>query len=341
MIEPIQFFKTAALVWLASGFSPAVLAGDSYLDRLESWLAQQGYGDGLLIRQVVVFGDGDPANGVEDNRIGFSSPGWNQAELEPLNKSAGTIQCDGKVRGSATILDVSEFHAAPHGMILATAAHVLLDLDTGNPFRNCNFHYLGLTGRRDRGRIDLEQSVQGNFDFHRPRNSPEFGRQDWAFLHVPENIPAAAQSGGIRPRAFSVMADKAGARYGLIGFSLAHGEVGISLDCQVRESVPGDIGGGSWPGQLLDDCDSTEGASGGGLIAWIADEQFIVGVRNGSHWDDDVFPVGEYPGGPPAGSLWNVHTSTNFSRAIDAGMLLALRKFLAEIEHNARRNHVD
>ena len=105
----------------------------------------------------------------------------------------------------------------------------------------------------------------------------------------------------------------------------------ISENCQVAESTSGDLGGGTWAGQLLDDCDSEDGASGGGLVASTRSGHYLVGIRSGAHWDPEVFPPGEYPLGPPAGATWDILRNTNFSRAIDLPIIEALRAMVQDL----------
>jgi hypothetical protein len=105
----------------------------------------------------------------------------------------------------------------------------------------------------------------------------------------------------------------------------------ISAPCNVKESDHGDLGGGAWPGQLLDDCDSEQGASGGGLVASRGDDHFLVGIRSGAHWDREVFPVREFPQGPPDGAAWDRSINTNFSRAIDQELIDGLHSLVREL----------
>lgn len=103
------------------------------------------------------------------------------------------------------------------------------------------------------------------------------------------------------------------------------------------ESARGDLGGGAWKGQLLDNCDSADGASGGGIVAVIDGQQYLVGIRNGSHWSEDVFPRKGFPDGPPDGSVWSRHANTNFARSIDSELIFELKKFLNLIENTGKK----
>lgn len=320
---------TAALL-LAAG-SPADSA--SYRERLGAWLAAQGYGDGLEVRQVNIFGDGDPLNGTEDSRIDMSSPSWNHAAHRPWNMAAGTVHCDGKNRGSAMIVDTGEYGELRGGVIIATSAHVLYDLENKQRFRACGFHYMALDSLPGyQGGIEWGRSLLGRFDPADQRTGPMFGRGDWAFLYVPETIPGIEPRGRLKLRPWSSVASVGeGVSYRFIGYSHAHRGMAISAPCQVTESLGDDLGGGAWAGQLLDDCDSEEGASGGGLVASFEGDHYLVGIRSGSHWDRDAFPQPRFPSGPPPGAAWDRRRNTNFSRAIDGELIEGLRELVLEI----------
>ena len=322
------------LVALISAFlSGSVVAQKSFSHDLQAWLISQGYGDALRIQQVNVFGDGNPANGTEDNRIDMSSPAWNDDSRRPWNMGAGTIHCDGKIRGSAMIVDTREFKPAGGGLILATSAHVLYDLQQQRRFAACQFHYMALDHLPGyQADIDFSRSRLGSFDPSSARNSLLFGKEDWAFLYVSGPVAGISGSGRVRLRSFksTVNGMRVPLQYQFIAYSPAADSIVISTQCEVAESTPGDLGGGAWPGQLLDNCDSEGGASGGGLVASTATGHYLVGIRSGAHWDSDAFPQRQFPNGPPDGARWDVRTNTNYGRAIDEELIDALRSLLME-----------
>lgn len=283
------------------------------------------------MRRVSVFGDGDHRNGDEDSRVALASPNWRQQRFGSWSLSAGTIHCDGKLRGTAMVLNTDELSLKPQGHVLITAAHVLFDLDSGRMFRECRFHYMGL-GRLPgyQAAIDLETARMGRFDPLQAREQLTFGREDWAFLHVPTVIPAIVPEARIQPKTFNDVTDRpvAGQSYRLLAWSERHAAISMSLACTPVESQAGDLGGGSWSGQILDDCDSGQGASGGGLIASDSGSAVLVGIRTGSHWDAVAYPSQSFPQGPLAGAAWDIRHHTNFARAIDRGLLEELGSFL-------------
>ena len=76
---------------------------------------------------AAVFGDGNPYNGIEDQR--------RQAPAEML-KSVGTIYCDGALRGSATHVYTA---TKTHPSVIVTAAHVLYNRVDGQAFKDCSY----------------------------------------------------------------------------------------------------------------------------------------------------------------------------------------------------------
>jgi energy-converting hydrogenase Eha subunit B len=118
----------------------------------------------------------------------------------------------------------------------------------------------------------------------------------------------------------------------LLAFDSSAGVISESKNCIVVESDGGDLGGGTWKGQLLDDCDSADGASGGGIIAALNQQHYLIGIRNGSHWNEQVYPTDRFPLGPPDGSTWDRRSNTNFGRAIDTHLLEEINLLIGSIE---------
>ena len=286
---------------------------------------------------VNVYGDGNPANGVEDSREQlFGGP---QRPLGSVGQpiSSGTIKCDGKIRGTAMVVDTSEYSMDLQGAVIITAAHVIYDLGSKKRFRRCMFNYLALAELSAyRARIDLKNVKMGSFNPARATNELGFGEGDWAFLHIPKPWKSFNPGELISLREFSSLKmepfQQQGGELSLIAFDSTANAISVSKNCMVIESSVNDLGGGSWKGQLLDDCDSGGGASGGGLVARIAGKSYLIGIRSGSHWSEQVFPAVQYPAGPPDGAIWDRHTNTNFGRAIDAHLLRALTEYVRFLE---------
>jgi hypothetical protein len=291
----------------------------------------------LTAVQVNIFGDGNPKNGVEDNREQVLG-GWKKGRgLADQRLNAGTVKCDGKNRGTAMVVDTHEFADGLKGVVLASAAHVFYDLEKNRYFKRCEFHFLALGELSGyRAKIDLNNVRMGDYDPATAIEAMDFGEGDWAFVYVPRPWRNFSPGEAAGLRDFSSLQlesfQQSGGEFSLIAFDASEGVISASRNCTVIESGHDDLGGGSWKGQLLDDCDSADGASGGGIMAVISGQQYLVGIRNGSHWSEKEFPVNEYPHGPPDGSVWSRHSNTNFARSIDAYLIYQLRIFIQAIE---------
>lgn len=282
---------------------------------------------------ATVFGDGDPANGVEDSRAQVFGGPLGNSRRGDHHVNAGTIKCDGKIRGTAMVVDTRELVPDSTSVVLVTAAHILYDLKKKQRFKRCKFQFMGLSDLPGyQAKVDLQKIAAGKFSPDTALDADDFGEGDWVFLSVPRPWKYHDPDESVLLRGFSFVKlesfQQSGGEIRLVAFNSNAGDIHVSRDCVVIESRSGDLGGGAWSGQLLDDCDSLDGASGGGIVAVLDDQQYMVGIRTGSHWSEAVFPVTEFPRGPPAGSDWNRYTNTNFGRAIDHEMLVALERFV-------------
>lgn len=280
-----------------------------------------------------VFGDGDPANGVEDDRRGLNSAEAPGSAADTWRRGTGTIVCDGQVRGSATLLDVSGFSDRVNGEFLATAAHVLVNLETGRPFRQCVFVLLALAELPGyRAAIDPDWVRAGPFQTASDRRAPGFGKHDWAFIFLPEIDRPANFARRVVPGAFDAAGEAPDAAdHFLVAWDSTQQRMAVSGGCRVRQSGADDIGGGGWAGQLLDDCDSGFGASGGGLIKASDSGTYLVGIRTGSHWSPEAWPPRVFPSGPPPGARWDLRANTNFARGLDQELLDELGRLVREV----------
>jgi hypothetical protein len=275
---------------------------------------------------VNIFGDGDPFNGVEDSRQPVTVARGDRRNTARRQMNAGTISCDGKFRGTAMVIDAREFARDNQGVVLATAAHVLFNLDRKKLFRRCYFTFMGWDKDPGyRSRINLKKVRMGEFDPRQATGSTEFGKGDWAFLYIDKPWKKFNPDQSIHLREFSFSQSgsfrQSGGEFRLLAFDSSARVISESRDCMVVESNGDDLGGGAWKGQLLDDCDSADGASGGGIIAVVNQAYFLIGIRSGSHWSELVYPAERFPTGPPEGSSWNRLFNTNFGRAIDRHLL--------------------
>jgi len=281
---------------------------------------------------VNIFGDGDPTNGVEDDRQQLLSGRRRGVSLADQRMNAGTIKCDGKIRGTAMVIDTREFAPTLKGAVLASAAHVLYDLDKNIRFKRCEFHFLALGElHRYQAKIDLRQLKMGNYDPDKATSGLEFGEGDWVFMYVPKPWKDFDPGEALVPSVFSFINmesfQQSGGELRLIAYDAEAGVISVSGHCRVIESHSGDLGGGTWKGQLLDDCDSASGSSGGGIVAISQGKQYLIGIRNGAHWSEQTYPFDQYPLGPPDGANWDRSANTNFARALDSTLLRELESF--------------
>lgn len=301
-------------------------------------LANPSYAQSAKVIPVNIFGDGNPLNGIEDDRVGING-GWSGGggPADRYVNAGGTITCDGKFRGTAMVVDSREFVPGFTGVVLVSAAHVLYDLDKNRLFRRCKFNFMGRA--KDTGyqsKIDLKKMRMGNFDPRQDTGRIEFGEGDWVFLFLRKPWKKFSPDQSLRLRDFSFAQtesyQQSGGEFRLLAFDSSTGAFSESRNCTIVESKGDDLGGGGWKGQILDDCDSADGASGGGIIAVLKQQHYLVGIRNGSHWSEQAYPADEYPSGPPDGSVWNRRSNTNFGRAIDTRLLSELAHFIQTLE---------
>lgn len=286
---------------------------------------------------VNIYGDGNPVNGVEDSRESLAVSPAQSTDKPGQTLSAGTITCDGKFRGTAMVVDTRELTSGIKGVVLVSAAHVIFNLHKKKRFRHCRFYFMGWERPAGYGsKIDLKRTRMGDFDPGQETSGFAFGEGDWVFLYVPKPWKHYQPDQSIRLRNFifsnTESFQQSGGEFSLVAFDTGADVIRQSKNCTVVESRPDDIGGGTWKGQLLDDCDSMDGASGGGVLAEFKQQQFLIGIRNGSHWNERMFPIAKYPLGPPDGSVWNRHSNTNFGRAIDARLLHEIAQFIHVLE---------
>ena len=294
------------------------------------------WGQAPVNTPVNIYGDGVPENGIEDSReqlMGRHASG-NGFSTRSLN--AGTIKCDGKIRGTAMVLDTRELEPGLDGVVLASAAHVFYDLDRKRLFKRCEFHFLALGELAGyRAKIDLKKTRFGSYNPAAALAGLEFGQGDWVYFYLARPWKNFNPEQSIVPRDFNFLEmeelESAGGEFRLVAFDSTAQVISISRNCRVVESRGDDLGGGAWQGQLLDDCDSAGGASGGGLVAAVGNREYLVGIRSGSHWSEEYFPASQHPLGPPDGSVWNPSTNTNFGRAIDADLLRELNDFVQQL----------
>ncbi len=282
-----------------------------------------------------VFGDGDPSNGDEDDRRTLSE-GAAMAGLSDWYRSGGTIFCDGAVRGSATLVDLSGFTPRREGAVIATSAHVLVDLDTGRAWSHCEYRHQGL-GELPGYRATLQDrfTLKGSFDLARKPGEPENVHGDWAFVWLGQDWPMPVGARGLVMADVRRTADGNGL-LGALAWDPGRSQLTLAAGCRAVLSRAEDLSGDAGGRQLLDDCDSGTGSSGGALILAHQGDPRLVGIRGGQHWDVERWPLERFPDGPPTGQPWDPAVHTNYARAVDRELLMTLAQWwsgLAAVEN--------
>ena len=277
-----------------------------------------------------VFGDGDPSNGDEDDRRSLSE-GASVAGVSDWYRSGGTIFCDGAVRGSAALVDLGGLEPRRGGAVIATAAHVLVDLATGRPWTRCEYRHQGLGELPGyQARLQARFVLTGTFSMTERPGAPDNVHGDWAFAWLGRDW---AQPAGVRGLALADVRSAADGKglLGLLAWDPERGELTLATGCRAVLARAHDLSGDAHGRQLLDDCDSGTGASGGALILAHGGVPRLVGIRGGQHWDVDRWPPDRFPEGPPTGFPWDPNSHTNYARAVDAGLIETLQAWWSEL----------
>jgi len=271
--------------------------------------------------QAAVFGDGNPRNGPEDDRIPVPAENPHLKALQ----ATGTIECDGVVRGSGTVLDTSDF-ADPQGWtIIVTVAHIFFETGTHRRRGSCIFiPYLGRDYRRQ---IDLNYAVMGDYV---PWSNPKTDDfiNDWAVLALPAQLERFG--GALKPVIAPEGKALAQARDGLavVGYDRTERKQAVSLNCRIVP-LPPQLGAQARTKLYFTDCDTEPGASGG-AVSYEKDGQFyLIGTYSGHYWRSTAADKAAHPNGPPEGSRFNPRTNANLFRVFDQQMVNAVRELVA------------
>ena len=250
-----------------------------------------------LQAQGAVFGDGDHSNGVEDQR--------RPATPEHL-KPMGTIFCDGRLRGTAIHVFTPLHKTLTSGSIIVTAAHVLYDPKTAEPFNKCVYRpenkRLTKVGFAD---ISLHQFNPKSEDKLRQAES------DIVFIRLKKRL--------IQPTFTFSAGNTIGRELLLIGYNSDENNISQSEDCYQFTSQ-----NFASKKLLLHDCDANSGASGGAILDAITGG--LVGVHGGTLLVNEL----QSPrGGALRGSRVDPEKLINQARKIDHRAVETLSHFFA------------
>lgn len=223
---------------------------------------------GAVHCQGAIFGDGDQANGIEDDR--------HRAPAHLLN-AVGTIFCDGRLRGTGTHIDVADVleknlpsnkklssnktplskQKAPS--IIVTAAHVLFNRTTGLRYRDCSYR----PGNKRLGGIPFDQ-VSNHAYQPLAKDKMRQSETDIVFVSLQHRIYRKGLSLALQVNPYGLQ---------LLAYNPGAGRIDTSGNCQSYESAnfrSKDL--------LLHNCDAESGASGGPLLEMINNKPLSVAL---------------------------------------------------------------
>lgn len=267
----VVFFVAISYRSSAVGAAPLIASADATGQHSPVGAAVLHSGDWnqRLMHRVGVFGDGDPSNGIEDDRqpVGYST-------VTALS-AVGTLQCwkpDGRIQlGSATLVKPSQWPNAPKRSVILTSAHNFCSPDRKTALKpeDCVFR----PGNSWSSTLSIVWIELGgscdNLD----------GGSDWAAA-VLETAVQGSRPMPMAPALHSVAYEQE-ASFGQVGVA-AHDMdrylVSKSDNCSVFKPEPGDIGFGE--ASVLDHtCDTRAMASGGALYRERSGITEVIGVH--------------------------------------------------------------
>ena len=248
---------------------------------------------------AAVFGDGNPYNGIEDQR--------RQAPAEML-KSVGTIYCDGALRGSATHVYTA---TKTHPSVIVTAAHVLYNRVDGQAFKDCSY-------RPQNKRLTAIPFAEVDRHGYQPlsKNRLHQSENDVAFVALKYRLYAPSMSLSIESSSKDELS--------LVAYNGSADAMHLAENCMRFSSI-------SFGSEhlILHNCDAQAGASGGALLD--RSHKNVIAVHGGTFFvrsqivngSSDALNVA------PAGSRANPESWINHARKVDQPMINQLRYFVA------------
>jgi hypothetical protein len=266
---------------------------------------------GLLFSSTLcdgaIFGDGDQSNGIEDQRM-----------TAPANlvDAVGTIFCDGGLRGTAThiafTMNGKEQTAEQSLSIIVTAAHVLFDPNSGEPFQRCSY-------RPENKRLKSVPFAQVSAHTYQPLSEDKMRQSetDIVFVALQRNLHQKRL-----PLAIEAAAEEPEAQLGLLGYNSDKESIDLSTNCQSYSSY-----NFSSKYLLLHNCDAQSGASGGPLLfkgkSGLGAQ--IVAIHGGTLSS----PPLSGPKERVAGAKVSPESWINQARKVDQKLLDQLQRFIA------------
>jgi hypothetical protein len=249
--------------------------------------------------RAAVFGDGNPDNGIEDQR--------HQAPAEML-KSVGTIYCDGALRGSATHVHTA---TKTHPSVIVTAAHVLYNRVDGQAFIDCSY-------RPQNKRLTAIPFAEVDRHGYQPlsKNRLHQSENDVAFVALKYRLYAPSMSLSIESSSKDELS--------LVAYNGSADAMHLAENCMRFSSV-------SFGSEhlILHNCDAQAGASGGALLD--RSHKNVIAVHGGTFFvrPQTVNGSSNAINVAPAGSRANPESWINHARKVDQPMINQLRYFVA------------
>jgi hypothetical protein len=248
---------------------------------------------------AAVFGDGNPYNGIEDQR--------RQAPAEML-KSVGTIYCDGALRGSATHVYTA---TKTHPSVIVTAAHVLYNRVDGQAFKDCSY-------RPQNKRLTAIPFAEVDRHGYQPlsKNRLHQSENDVAFVALKYRLYAPSMSLSIESSSKDELS--------LVAYNGSADAMHLAENCMRFSSI-------SFGSEhlILHNCDAQAGASGGALLD--RSHKNVIAVHGGTFFvrPQTVNGSSNAINVAPAGSRANPESWINHARKVDQPMINQLRYFVA------------
>ena len=257
------------------------------------------------LAQGAIFGDGDLGNGIEDERT--SAPSH-------LLNGVGTIFCDGGLRGTGTHIDMGTAADNKQQAVIVTAAHVLFDANTGEPFIDCSY-------RPENNRLKSVPFAQISSHSYQPLISDKLRQSETDIVFVA--LQHRLYQKGLR---LTPVATDTGLL--LLGYNGDTERIDISTVFKSNNS-------NNFKSErlLLHNCDADSGSSGGPLLKKIGPDQKygnsqnqVVAIHGGT-----LSSIGHAaPGAVVQPERW-----INQARKIDSAMLQRLQEFLAYLSRDS------
>lgn len=270
----------------------------------------------------VLFGDGNPDNGIEDDR-------------EPLKRAEGLATTSPRAVGiilcryessdskghrktiyrtsTGTLIRVDTRKGYD---VLVTAAHAFFRPDNNTEIDICHFH----PGGNKKPRIKLHRKYR-HYGFHDPNQRNRWN--DFAVVRINRKfskVYGALPVARMTEQQYVSLLDR-GLVLEFIAFNRKRSEIAVSRhDCRIAPKGPGDYYYGI-DSLYLHSCDGTHGSSGGALVANFNGKSVLIGIQSAINIDRRTYPYSRYmktdgiPTGAPFDPAGYTGVALNFLNA--------------------------